>query len=133
MAHKEIIRSFSRLSELGNQFWESFYDKLMNKKPDTLKYFRNTDMHHLYTMLSKSVTYIVLNSSTDSVQSSAYFHKVIAIHNEQLKIPKSYILEWKLCLLETIRELDPELDSKEYETWVETIDIMIEPIGVNIE
>ena len=130
MAHKKIIRSFSRLSEHGSKFWESLYKKLMIKKPDTLKYFGKTDMHALYTMLSNSVTYIVLNSSSDTVQSSEYFQKVVKIHNDKLKIPKTYIWEWRNCLLQTIQEFDSELTEAEFEIWRQAVDIIIEPIGV---
>lgn len=132
MAHVKIINSFSRLSEHGNMFWETLYKKLISRRPDTLKYFSNTDMHYLYTMLSKSVTYVVLNSSSNSVQSDSYFQKIVDIHNRRLQIPKSYVQDWRDSLIETIQELDIELTSEDLKIWIETIDILVEPIGVDL-
>lgn len=131
MAHVRILNSFSRLSEYGNIFWETLYKKLISKQPDTLKYFSNTNMHHLYSMLSKSVTYVVLNSSSSSVQSDSYFLRIVELHNRKLKIPKSYVQDWRDSLIETIEELDSELTPEELNHWIEAIDILIEPIGVN--
>ena len=132
MAHELLIYSFSRLSEYGNKFWETLYKKMISKRPDTLKYFENADMHHLYTMLSKSVTYVVLNSSSQSVQSESYFKKIIDTHNQKFQIPKSYVQDWRDCLIETIQELDSELTTDELQIWIETIDILVEPIGVKL-
>jgi len=105
---------------------------MISKRPDTLKYFENADMHHLYTMLSKSVTYVVLNSSSQSVQSESYFKKIIDTHNQKFQIPKSYVQDWRDCLIETIQELDSELTTDELQIWIETIDILVEPIGVKL-
>lgn len=130
MAHQQILNSFGRLSEHGNVFWETMFKKLISKQPDVLKYFANTDMHHLYSMLSKSVTYIVLNSSTISVQSGSHFARIIQIHNTKYQIPKTYIKEWRDSVIETIQELDTELTQEGLHAWIEAIDILIEPIGI---
>lgn len=89
-------------------------------------------MHYLYTMLSKSVTYVVLNSSSNSVQSDSYFQMIIDTHNRKLRIPKSYVQDWRDSLIETIQELDTELTADELQIWIETIDILVEPIGVKL-
>lgn len=83
-------------------------------------------------MLSKSVTYVVLNSSSNSVQSDSYFQKIVDIHNRRLQIPKSYVQDWRDSLIETIQELDTELTSEELKIWIETIDILVEPMGVEL-
>ncbi|BBW90866.1 hypothetical protein PS1M3_09530 [Pseudoalteromonas sp. PS1M3] len=49
MAHVKIINSFSRLSEHGNVFWETLYKKLISRRPDTLKYFSNTETSQIQT------------------------------------------------------------------------------------
>lgn len=113
-------------------FWEMLYKKLISKRPDTLKYFSDTDMHSLYTMLSKSVAYVVLNSSSNSVYSNSYFQKVVDLHNRKLQIPKSYVQDWRNSLIETIQELDTELTSDELQIWIETIDLLVDPIGVHL-
>lgn len=133
MAHKLIFASFLRLSQLGNTFWEYFFKKLTARKPETLVYFASTDTHSLYAMLSKSVTYVVLNSSSDTVCNTDYFNKIVQLHNTKLKIPKSYVIEWRNCLIETIRELDESLTDNELAIWINIIDILIEPIGVTGE
>lgn len=130
MAHVKILGSFIRLSKYGNVFWERLYKKLMIKQPDTLVYFSKTDMHGLYRMLSKSVTYVVLSSSNNSLKCSSYFNRIVDLHNKQLNIPQEYVNDWRGSLIETIQELDSELTDEELLIWTQTIDRMIEPIGV---
>lgn len=75
---------------------------------------------------------MVLNSSSNSVQSDSYFQKIVDIHNNKLQIPKSYLQDWRDSLIETTQELDTELTSEELKIWIETIDILVEPIGVQL-
>jgi hypothetical protein len=40
--------------------------------------------------------------------------------------------DWRDSLIETTQELDTELTSEELKIWIETIDILVEPIGVQL-
>jgi hemoglobin-like flavoprotein len=130
MANQKIIESFDRVNQHNNGFWRVFYERFTSQDPQIKALFAQVDMLKQFQMMSKSATYIVLNSARNEAHELDHVRQLVVKHNKELRVPKHLFLIWRECLLETLSEFDPEYDAELEIHWRQAIDIFIAPFGI---
>lgn len=130
MANQIVFNSFKRIQEFGNDFWQTFYFRFVQSNVEIETLFKDTDMESQYKMLSQSVSYIMLNSNSDSAHTANHMTELIELHNGKLKIPKGHFIFWKECFLSTLRDFDPDYDDVVAHQWGEAIDRILVKFGI---
>jgi hemoglobin-like flavoprotein len=105
----EFERSFARLREPGRveQFLDHFYQRFIAADPAVAEKFGATDMAHQKQMLRESLAEMAEFALTR--QSNPYIVTLARIHGVRGRdIPVRLYDLWLDCLVETVREVDPE-------------------------
>jgi hemoglobin-like flavoprotein len=97
------------LDEIGEIFFNKFYERFTSASPDVMKKFQNTDMHKQKRVLQRSL-YHMLDFYVNK-QATDYMRGIADIHSKKEKdiSPQLYDL-WLESLVATVRELDPKYD-----------------------
>lgn len=103
-------------SDSGLEFFEAFYRRFLLSSPEVRMLFRNTDMSAQRSMLKKSfyslISFYASGAVDDVLRKTAYLHSA-----EQLNIkPHLYDL-WLECLIDTVRDFDPEFEDDVELAW----------------
>jgi len=130
LANQIVFNSFKRIQEFGNDFWETFYFRFVQSNVEIQILFKDTNMENQYRMLSQSISYIMLNSNSESPHTTKHMVELITLHNKKLKIPKAHFIVWKECFLSTLKDFDPSYDELVEKTWCEAIDKMLAKFGI---
>ncbi|MDH5326676.1 MAG: globin [Gammaproteobacteria bacterium] len=111
MGHDELFdQSYERVKGIrqhGKGFFDIFYDKFITASDIVAEHFRNTDMQRQREMLEKSFYSLFIFYATSNAND--YLDKIAKQHGKHaLNIPDELYDIWIDCLLETVKELDPE-------------------------
>ncbi len=97
-------------------FFKHFYNKLINTDPQIAALFSNTDMDRQVKMLMQSMTHITSFAAT--MESNAEINKIATIHGkDKLNLPTEMYDTWLECLIDTVKEHDPEFNSQVETAW----------------
>lgn len=97
-------------------FFEGFYQRFLASSQAVRDQFRNTDMAHQQRMLKKSFFSLVAFHASGSVD--MVLERIAARHGaEGLNIPPDMYDLWLECLIDTIREYDPEVTADVELAW----------------
>ncbi|MFE8071031.1 globin [Marinobacteraceae bacterium S3BR75-40.1] len=120
MSFEEIFdNSYERVIQIERHrtdFFEAFYRRFLLASPTVREKFRHTDMDRQRRMLKKSfyslVAFYASGSADGVLERIAYSHSVrgLDIH------PALYDL-WLECLIDTVRDFDPQFDDDVELAW----------------
>ncbi len=105
----EFERSFARLKEpsRSTRFFDDFYRRFFAADPVIAEKFGATDMAHQKQMLRESLAEMAEFALTR--QSNPYIVTLARIHGSRGRdIPVRLYDLWLDCLVDTVREIDPE-------------------------
>jgi hemoglobin-like flavoprotein len=111
-----IFGSQIKLSEHGDQFFDSFYATFKASSPEVAAVFQKTDMQKQKTLLRKSLLYSI-NFITNANNFDS-MRKIAISHNKQhynIK-PELYDL-WLDCMVLTVQKFDPVFDDDVELAW----------------
>ena len=98
-------------------FFRHFYDKLIGSEPNIAVLFSNTDMERQFKMLMQSMTHITSYAST--LEANEEINRLAKLHGkDNLKITTDIYDLWLDCLIETVREYDPEYNHNVETAWI---------------
>ncbi len=97
-------------------FFDLFYKKLIKNDPVIAKLFENTNIKKQSEMLMQSITYVTSFSAT--LEPTEEFDDIAKLHGrDNLNLSADYFDIWLDCLLETVRERDPDFDECINRSW----------------
>lgn len=114
---KLFAESYLRTVVNGDEdFFGRFYELFIAADPDVSKVFSSTDMHRQILMLQESLLHMI--EFENSKIASQRFQKVASYHgSEEMNIPPHLFDLWMDCLVETVREREPQFDSHIETAW----------------
>ena len=96
-------------------FFKRFYKKL-NKDPQIAALFSNTDMDRQIKILMQSMTLVTSFAAT--MKTSKEMNKIAKIHGkDKMNLPAEMYDIWLDCLVDTVKERDPEFNSQIETAW----------------
>ena len=99
-------------------FFKRFYDKLIGSDPDIEALFSDTDMERQFRMLMQSMTHITSFAAT--LEADEEIDRIAKLHGkDNLKISTEIFDLWLDCLIDTVREHDPEYNHHVETAWKE--------------
>jgi hemoglobin-like flavoprotein len=98
----------------GRVFADSFYDRFLARSEDVRKLFQGTDFPVQKRMFTLAILYV--SSAYEKPRSGRVLEQLARRHRNVGVRPEMFDL-WMDCLLETVREFDPEWDETVAETW----------------
>jgi hemoglobin-like flavoprotein len=111
--------SFERLSADDiNEFYRRFYTVFVAASPQVKAVFAQTDMDRQVDMLKLSLMQMVAFAANRC--SNDYLNRVASKH-AQLGIDASLFSLWEECLLQVVRERDPQYDARVELAWRVTL------------
>ena len=110
---KEFNESYGRLlkatTSRENEFFDVFYERFIASSPEVAAKFRDVNMEHQKTMLKQSLFHM-LNLFTQKTIPDSLTEIAVKHSRRHLDIrPELYHL-WLECLIETVREMDPQFN-----------------------
>ena len=90
----------------ADRFFARFYEHFL-ARDDIAELFEGVDMARQTQMLKKSLMHVVAYPMIDTP--SAELRRLAELHGK-LGLPRGSFDHWLACLLETVREIDPECD-----------------------
>ena len=119
------MKDYRRLFDMSYQraispnyeiFFKHFYDKLISSDANIAVLFSNTDMDRQFKMLMQSMTHIISFAAT--MESNEEINRIAELHGkDNLKISTEIYDLWLECLIDTVREHDPEFDHQIETAW----------------
>lgn len=110
-SYERIFGKQTRINDSGLIFFDQFYKRFANADDDIKKAFENTDMERQKRMLKKSLLYCV--SFTLSDKSLEHMKGIGEIHDKNhLNINPKVYDTWLECMIATVKEFDPEFNSR---------------------
>lgn len=106
---QEFERSFARINDPGcaERFFDRFYQRFLAADSSVAEKFGATDMGHQKQMLRESLVEMAEFALTR--QSNPYIVTLARIHGVRGRnIPDRLYDLWLDCLVETVREVDPD-------------------------
>jgi hemoglobin-like flavoprotein len=106
---QEFERSFARINEpaRASEFFDRFYQRFLAADPSVAEKFGGTDMGHQKQMLRESLAELAEFALTR--ESNPYIVTLARVHGVRGRnIPDRLYDLWLDCLVETVREVDPE-------------------------
>ncbi len=114
--NESYIRVLNDKTSVGNRFFDDFYDRFLASSPLVAEKFKNVDMAAQKTMLKQSLFYLL----------NLYTMKKIPDHLTEIArqhdpahadiAPELYNL-WLECLIDTVRESDPQFNDDVELAW----------------
>ena len=96
-------------------FFKRFYEKL-NKDPQIAALFSKIDMDRQIKMLMQSMTLVTSFAAT--METSEEMNHIAKIHGKnKLNLPANMYDIWVDCLVDTVKEYDPEFNSQIETAW----------------
>jgi len=106
----------SDLACISSRFFKRFYDKFINTDPQIAVLFSNTDMDRQVKMLMQSMTIIISFAAT--MEADGKIYQLAMIHGkDKLNLSAEMYDNWLECLVDTVKEHDPEFDSQVETAW----------------
>jgi hemoglobin-like flavoprotein len=98
----------------GNSFFDSFYNRFINSSSEVKEKFKSTDMNNQKMMLKESLVHMtgfyVEKIADEHIQNISEYHNKINIP------PHLYDL-WLECLIETVKDYDPDFTQEIELSW----------------
>lgn len=115
--HKLLNISYQRaISPDPDLFFKHYNDKFINADPQIAVLFSNTGMEQRAKILMESMTHII--SFVTSNEASEEINRIAISHGkDDLNITTEFYDIWLECLIDTVRELDPEFNSQVEKAW----------------
>jgi hemoglobin-like flavoprotein len=106
-SYTRVFGSSVGITPKGEAFFRRFYERFFAASPRVVELFKRTDMDRQVQMLKRSLYQIialhVTGMITDYLREIAERHRVLGIEAEFYDL-------WLDCLMETVREFDPQCD-----------------------
>ena len=120
MGHDELFdQSYERVKRItkhGKSFFDVFYDNFIATSDIVAEHFRDTDMQRQREMLEKSFYSLFIFYATNNAND--YLDKIAKMHGASaLNIPPKMYDIWMECLIDTVREFDPEFNDDIELSW----------------
>jgi hemoglobin-like flavoprotein len=119
------MKNYRRLLDMSYQraispdfelFFKRFYDNLINTDPQIAALFSNTDMDRQVKMLMQSMTLIISFAAT--MEADGEIYQLAIMHGkDKLNVPAEMYDIWLECLVDTVKECDPEFNSQVETAW----------------
>jgi hemoglobin-like flavoprotein len=122
----EVLDSFDdslRRCEARPGFLDRFYERFLASSPEVREKFANTNLVRQKKALRESFNHLVL-AATDFDRKAPDWHLagIVALHGpEQLDIRPALYDVWLECLLDAVKEFDPEYGPEVEEAWREVM------------
>lgn len=112
----DVIDSFRRCQESAD-FCDRFYSRLFAARPDVRPLFDRVDRRVQHMMVRKGVTMMLLHVA-GVAGADAAFGRVKALHGPAgLGVLPDQLAAWADCMLEMVREADPECTDALADAW----------------
>ncbi len=96
-----------RTQDTGESFFVKFYDRFLASSPEVRDKFEHTNMEHQYRVLKLSLFHLLHCFSSSEV--SDYTAEIARRHSRHDRdIPPHLYDLWLGCLLDTVKETDPQ-------------------------
>jgi len=97
-------------------FFHAFYERFIQADPRVAQHFQHTDMERQQKMLEKSFYRLLVFYATNSTDD--YLEEVAIRHSKLvLNIDKDLYDIWLDCLIETLKDYDPEYSDQVELSW----------------
>lgn len=116
---REVLQSFRRARAHG--LGTRFYERLIPADPRIGRLFANTDLDRQRELFEHGVYMLIKFAKGDQVGAMA-LERLGRLHDRRhLDVSPDLYTIWARCLLETLREIDPEYTDELHDRWQETI------------
>ena len=109
-------RVLAKTTSKEEEFFDVFYDRFIASSPLVLEKFKNVDMGSQKRMLKQSLAYLlnlfVMKKIPDHLVSIAQQHD-----RDHADIPPELYGLWLECLVDTVKEFDPQFDDDVELAW----------------
>ena len=109
-------RVLAKTTSKEEAFFDVFYDRFIASSPLVLEKFKNVDMGSQKRMLKQSLAYLlnlfVMKKIPDHLVSIAQRHD-----RDHADIPPELYGLWLECLVDTVKEFDPQFDDNVELAW----------------
>ena len=112
-SYKRLFGEGVGIEDSADEFFSRFYEKFL-RQAEIATFFANIDMARQTTMLRRSLFQLTSLYVTDIV--TPELRRIAEVH-DKLDFPTDYYDVWLDCLIETVRETDPECDSATETAW----------------
>jgi len=104
----------STVTREGRGFADTFYDRFLEASEEARTLFSNTDFPAQKRMFVLSILYV--SSAYDTFRSAAVLDQLARRHRS-IGVSPGLFDVWTDCLLQTVRDYDPEWDESVEEAW----------------
>jgi len=99
-----------------DDFFVDFYKRFTNSHKDISKIFANTNVDRQVSMLQESLLYMIDFANSDVA--SPRIHRLATLHGaSNMNIPARIFELWIDCLVEAVRERDPQFTPEIETAW----------------
>lgn len=103
------------------RFLERFYEVFLETSPEARAKFAHTDLAKQRRMLKASLVLMMLGAG-GKYEGTVHMEHIARVHGRSgHDIPAHLYDVWLDCLLETVREFDPECDEELLQIWRRTL------------
>lgn len=113
--HEIFNDSYERILLEENDFFATFYQHFFAASEHIRYAFRNTDMDLQIEMLKDSFYYLM--SFRVDKDASSFLHKLAKKHSDMPEVKKVMFDIWVTCLLEAVKEHDPQYKGDVEQAW----------------
>lgn len=117
-----LLESFNPVDSRASEFYEHFYQLLIEKAPHLSKLFNQIEMGEQHKMLARSLALTILIPVQNNI--STGLKNTIASH-EKFKLTENDFNVWLAAALATIKELDPNINNHLLSLWQEKLTMII--------
>ena len=116
---------------LSNQdFLSRFYKLFVESSPAVAEKFRDTDFQRQRRAMAASL-YVIVLALEQGDTAMLYLNQIARKHSrDDLDVPPEMYDTWRDCLLQSVKEFDPEFSDEVEQAWLEVtkfaIDFMLE-------
>jgi len=116
----QVIDSFKRCQESAD-FCDRFYDRLFEARPDVRPLFDRVEVRVQHMMVRKGVTMMLLHVAGVAGADKG-FERVRTLHGPGgLGVSADQLAAWAECMVQTVRETDPECTDALAGAWHEVL------------
>ena len=116
----EFAASLTRCM-IGSGFLDRFYELFQNSSEEIAEKFRNTDFERQKSALRSSL-YVMVVAVEGGDAAMAYLDRIARQHSRaELDIRPQFYEVWLDCLIQTVKEHDPEYTEETEKLWREVM------------
>jgi len=129
---ESVKKSYGRCMvtrQTKDAFFRTFYDKFLKSNSEIREKFKNTQFEKQITMLKNAISMAILYAEKKDELAWDVLTKIRHSHSRSKRdVKPEYYGYWLECLLDTLRECDPQFNVQLEAHWREMLKITIDYI-----